>query len=342
MSRAALLTRLNAPLTVKEIELRPLGFGQVLVRVLCSGICGAQLQEIDGHKPGGPLPHPMGHEGCGMVVDVGAGVTRVKAGDKVVMHWRKGEGIESDFPSYLLLDGPGDKRVISAGKVTTFAEYAVCSENRLTAVPLDTPDELCALLGCSLSTALGTIETEAGGVKFGERVLIVGCGGLGVNLILAARAAQASNITVLEINETKEDLAMSMGATFFMTADKESLYREFFDVIIETSGRPQAIELTLPMLGPSGRYIMVGQPRPGESVSIAGANHLFQGDGKTIMATQGGRFMPTRDIPRYVAMYRAGLLDISAIISHHAGLDGINEAISLVRAGEAGRIMVQM
>lgn len=343
MSRAALLTCLGEPLSIEEVQPHgELGFGQVLVRVICSGICGAQLQEMDGHKKGGPLPHPMGHEGCGVVVSIGPGVTMVCTGDKVVMHWRKGEGIESDFPMYEFLKGHAPRRKFTGGKVTTFAEYAVCSENRVTAVPMDTPDELCALLGCSLSTALGTIESEAGGLKFGERVMIVGCGGLGVNLILAARAAQASSITVLEINETKEELALQMGATLFLTPARIPQFREFFDVIIETSGRPNAIASTLPMLAPSGRFIMVGQPRPGEAVTIADANHLFQGEGKTITATQGGRFMPTRDIPRYVAMHRAGLLDISGIISHRARLDTINEAVVMVRAGDAGRILVDM
>lgn len=335
MSRAALLTRLGAPLVIGELQQRMhLAHGQVRVRVICSGICGAQLQEIDGHKAGGPLPHPMGHEGCGIVEEVGEGVTLVKRGDKVVMHWRKGAGIESEFPIYRY-----EGSEISGGLVNTFCESAVVSENRVTPVPKDTPDELCALLGCSLSTALGTIENEAGGLKFGESVLIVGCGGLGVNLILAALAAQASRVAVLEINPEKEELAMGMGASQFWTAPPA---KDAFDVIIETSGRPAAIEATLPLLAPSGRYIMVGQPRPGESVSIRGANHLFHGEGKTIMATQGGRFMPTRDIPRYVAMHRKGMLDISGIISHRARLDGINEAIGLVRSGEAGRIMVQM
>lgn len=106
----------------------------------------------------------MGHEGCGIVQEVGVGVNTVKVGDKVVMHWRKGDGIEAPFPSYIY---NGNK--MSSGKVTTLSEYSIVSENRLTTVPDDTPEELCALLGCGLTTALGVITNEAD-VKFGESV----------------------------------------------------------------------------------------------------------------------------------------------------------------------------
>ena len=176
--KAALLTRHNAPLKLADITPGPLEFGQVLVRVLVSGICGAQLQEIKGEKKTGPLPHPLGHEGCGIVEDIGAGVTRVKRGDKVVMHWRKAAGIESDFPKYFY---PEVSAHITGGLVTTFSEQAICSENRLTPVPPDTDPHLCALLGCSLSTALATIESETRGL--GENVLVVGCGGLGMAML---------------------------------------------------------------------------------------------------------------------------------------------------------------
>src|SRR3990167_9037879 len=140
--KAAILEEINGPLTIGEVTLTDLLFGQVLVKILVSGICGSQLQEIEGNKGNAKfVPHLLGHEGCGIVEKIGDGVTTVKKGDKVVMHWRKGDGIESDFPSYVF---KGKK--ISSGKVTTFSEYAIVSENRLTAVPKDIPDDLCALL----------------------------------------------------------------------------------------------------------------------------------------------------------------------------------------------------
>jgi len=160
--KAAVLTKINEPLEIKNVELTDLKIGQVLVKIKVSGLCGAQLQEIAGQKGNEKfLPHLMGHEGCGWVQDIGPGVSKVKIGDKVVMHWRVGEGIEAEFPSYIL-----DGKKMSSGKVTTLSEYSIVSENRLTVVPDDTPDELCALLGCGLTTALGTINNEAE-LKFG-------------------------------------------------------------------------------------------------------------------------------------------------------------------------------
>ena len=161
--KAAVLEQIDAPLAIRDVELTELKVGQVLVRVLVSGLCGAQLHEIRGHKGNAKfLPHLMGHEGCGIVEEIGAGVTTVKVGDKVVMHWRPGSGIESPFPSYVL-----DGKSMSSGKVTTLSEYSIVSENRLTTVPQDTPEDLCAILGCALTTAMGIIDNEVD-LKFGE------------------------------------------------------------------------------------------------------------------------------------------------------------------------------
>lgn len=343
--KAAVLETINAPLQVAEVGLTPLSFGQVLVKVLVSGICGSQLQEIAGNKGNAKfVPHLMGHEGCGMVEETGPGVTKVKKGDKVVMHWRKGDGIESDFPTYTYKGKP-----MRSGKVTTLNEYSIVSENRITPVPQDTPNELCALLGCGLSTALGTINQEAD-VKFGESVLIVGAGGLGVNLIKAARLAGAYPVVVVDVHENKKETCDAMGANLFINSKKNSIQDEIqkkfgvreMDVIIDTSGSKQAIEETIPLLSGIGRYIMVGQPRPGESIELHSALHLFGGDGKTILATQGGRFSPSKDILRYVALQKSGVLNIDGIITHRMKLDDINDAISIVRSGQAGRILVEM
>ena len=341
--KAALLTAYDSPLVVSDVFLERLDYGQVHVKVLASGICGAQLQEIRGEKKGGPLPHLLGHEGVGIVQDVGVGVTRMKAGDKVVMHWRKSAGIESPFPKYLV-GGPTGKYntppfmdTITSGKVVTFAEEAICSENRLTPVPEETPNELCALLGCGLSTALATMENEAE-LKFGESVLILGVGGLGCNLIRSAKLRQASRIHAVDLSPEKESLAIWMGATGYST----TIPIEGFDVVVDTTGNPAAISAGILCLNPSGRFIMVGQPAPGRSIELIGARHLFEGEGKHLMATQGGGFRPDVDIPRYVAMHRAGRLDLDGIISERISLADINRGLDLVRAGQASRILIEM
>lgn len=331
--RAALLTAHNAPLTLATLQPLPLTYGQVLVRILASGICGAQLQEIDGHKKTGPMPHPLGHEGCGIVEEVGPAVRQVKVGDKCVAHWRKGDGIESESPRYKY-----GESIITGGKVTTFSDFSVCSENRLTIVPPETPIELASLLGCGLSTALGVMENEAN-LKMGESVLIIGCGGLGLNLILAARMRMACDIVACDIVESKRAAALSMGANGF-SSDHFGGGEQFFNVVIDTTGDERAISWGLKNLAPSGRFIMVGQPRPGVSVPINNARHLFDGEGCSIKATQGGCFQPSRDIPRYIRTYEAGHLKVDGVVTHRMNLEFVNDAIALVRKGEAGRVLL--
>jgi S-(hydroxymethyl)glutathione dehydrogenase/alcohol dehydrogenase len=334
--KAVILKKLNSDLAVDNVELTPLQYGQVLVKNIVSGLCGAQLQEIAGLKGNANfLPHLMGHEGCGIVQEVGAGVATVKVGDKVVMHWRKGDGIEAPFPKYIY-----EGREMSSGKVTTLSEYSIVSENRLTSVPQDTPEELCALLGCGLTTALGVITNEAS-VKVGESVLIIGAGGVGLNLIQGAKLVSAYPIAAMDIVEEKRDLCLSVGATHFINSATETVDRKF-DVIIDTTGNPTAINNAIPLLSGKGKLIMVGQPKPGQDVTIPNANKLFDGIGQTIKATQGGMTSPVDDIPRYLNLYNAGLLDISKIITHRFDISEINEAFALLKSGKAGRIIINI
>lgn len=290
------------------------------------------------------LPRLMGHEAACMVVETGLGVMHVKEGDTCVAHWRKGDGVESDNPKWncqqtsVLDKMPYSGKGFTAGRITTFSQYSVLSENRLTAVPTDTPVELCALLGCGLSTAIGVIENEAN-LKIGESVLIIGCGGLGLNLILAAKLKQASKIVVIETMSEKYEMGIKLGASSmrpgFWLMDDES-----YDVVIDTTGSSGAIESAMKFLAPSGRFIMVGQPKPSENVTLTNARHMFDGQGKTIIATQGGGFCPSVDIKRYIAAYRAGRIDLNGIVSHRFPLEKINEALDCVRNGQAGRVML--
>lgn len=337
---AAVLTQLNSPLELVELIAPEPDYGQVRVRLRCSGICGSQLQEIRGEK-GGPLPHLLGHEGCGIVESIGPKVRTVAVGQKVVLHWRKGDGIESECPTYEDQSG----RRIGAGHVTTFNEVAIVSENRVTAVPDDAPDELCALLGCGLSTALGVIEHEAN-LKMGESVLIIGCGGLGLNLIRAARMRKASQIWAVDTYGEKCKVALDAGADEFVAGalgfSRPILETFPFNVIIDTSGDPRAISMAIQALAPSGRFIMVGQPKPGQFIQIPNARSLFNGDGCKIMATQGGGFRPHIDIFRYYQLWKSGQMDLAGIITHRLPLAKINEGIELVKTGNAGRVLIEM
>lgn len=344
--KAAILEKINTPLTVTEIELGDLSFGQVLVKMRVSGICGTQLHEIAGNRNNAQfIPHLLGHEGCGIVENFGAGVTRVKKGDKVVVHWRKGEGIESDFPKYNF-----NGKTITSGKSTTFSEYSIVSENRITPVPHEIPDDFCALLGCGLSTALGAVLNEAK-VSPGESVMIIGLGGLGACLLKAAHLSCASPIIGVDIYDNKKDVFESIGGDLFINCAKENIQEKLqsnlslkdVDVILDASGSAKSITDSIPLLASDGRYIIVGYLKSGASIEIKDANHLFGvSEGKTIKATQGGRFLPSKDIPHYVKLYQAGLLDIDNLITHRTKLDDINNAIELMRSGKAGRIIIDL
>jgi S-(hydroxymethyl)glutathione dehydrogenase/alcohol dehydrogenase len=181
-TRAAILVEQKKPLVIEEVEMPALKLGQVLVKVLASGICGSQIGEINGVKgPDRFLPHLLGHEGCGTVLEVGEGVRTVKPGDRVVLHWRKGAGLESVTPTFGSRLG-----TVNAGWVTTFNEHAIVSENRVTAVPPGFDIEAAALFGCAITTAFGVVTTNAQ-VAIGQSVAVFGAGGIGRGAATAAR-----------------------------------------------------------------------------------------------------------------------------------------------------------
>ena len=333
--KAAVLVEIDQPLAIKDVELTELKVGQVLVKVLVSGLCGAQLHEIRGHKGNAKfLPHLMGHEGCGIVQEVGSGVTTVKVGDKVVMHWRPGTGIEAPFPSYIM-----DGKNMSSGKVTTLSEYSIVSENRLTVVPQNTPPELCAILGCALTTAMGIIDNEVD-LKFGESVAVVGTGGVGLNLIQSAAMKSACPIIAIDNNASKKDLCLDMGASQFYTSLEE--VSDKVDIVIDTTGIPEVITKGISILSNTGRMVLVGQPAPGKFVEIMNAVNLFNGVGQSIKATQGGKTNPQEDISRYVKLHQNGVLNINKLITHTFTLDEVNDAFDLLKTGNAGRIMIKI
>lgn len=331
MPRYAVLTAVNSPLELRTCQPAPLRYGQVRVQILLTGICGAQLQEIRGEKAAEYIPHMLGHEACGRVLEVGEGVTTVKVGDKVCCHWRKGAGADVSGGSYYC-EGGG----VTSGPIHTFCEEAVLSENRVTAVPEDTPDELVALLGCALSTALGLCENEAK-LKMGESVLVVGCGGVGLCCIAAAKAMGAAYVNGADL---KPEFSF-MGVYIYnwdMVDDMACVAH--WDCIMDTTGNPDVISDCSGYLNPSGRLILIGQPSKGSSFNVPNAHHLFDGS-KRIIASNGGCFKPAQDIPRYIAAWRSGVFKYEGIVTHTFSLDQINEAIETLKSGQAGRIMIK-
>jgi len=342
--KASILVEQHKPLAVDCVELpKELSFGQVLVKVCYSGICGAQLNEIEGAK--GPdmfLPHLLGHEGSGIVMDVGPGVKTINRNDHVVMHWRPSDGIQSEAPSYVC-----DGKKVNAGWVTTFNEYAVVSENRLTPIPKDFDLRLAPLFGCAVTTAMGVINNDAR-VKIGQSVLIFGVGGVGLNIVQAAGMVSANPILAVDLFDAKLAMARQFGATHCLnsgnTSDLAAEIRKIVgqsgaDVVIDTTGNARVIETAYELTHPDGKTILVGVPRKGDNVRIYTLPLHFK---KILTGSHGGSAEPHVDIPRYIRLYRAGKMKLDGLITHEFTLDRINEAISAVKNGDAGRCVISM
>jgi S-(hydroxymethyl)glutathione dehydrogenase/alcohol dehydrogenase len=320
----------------------PIRHGQVLVNVHYSGVCASQVHEIDGLKgPDSFLPHLLGHEGSGTVMEVGEGVRFVKPGDHVVMHWRLGNGIQSANPTY-----DWDGRTVNAGSVTTFNSHAIVSENRLTPIPKWFDLRLAPLLGCAVTTAFGAIGNDAQ-VKIGESVVIFGVGGVGLAAVMAAQLTTANPIIAIDLDQKKLDFALDLGATHVIDArrqDTENVLRSLLgdegaDVVIETTGVRSVIETAYNICSPIGRTVLVGVPDPRDPASIPTLPLHF---GKKLIGSHGGSSKPHIDIPRLVRLVELGKLDLSTIPLTERPLTEINEAISDLRAGMPGRQLIRM
>jgi S-(hydroxymethyl)glutathione dehydrogenase/alcohol dehydrogenase len=341
-AKAAILTQSREPLVVDEIALPDaLGVGQVLVKVLFSTICGAQLNEIAAAKgPDKFLPHLLGHEASAQVMEIGPGVTTVKPDDTVVLHWRPSQGIQCQPPAY---QWRGKK--LNAGWVTTFNDYAVVSENRMTVIPPDYNLRDAPLLGCAVTTAAGVINNDAN-VKIGESVVIFGVGGVGLNVVQFAELAGANPIVAVDLVDSKLGMAKSRGATHCLNgnavADMDAEIRKIVgakgpDKVIETTGAKSVIELAYNLTHADGTCVLVGVPS--EKVSIYTLPIHFN---KVLTGSHGGDAVPHVDIPRLIRLIEAGRLSFEGLITHEFPLDDINAALDTVRTGTAGRVLLRI
>jgi len=341
---AAILVEQHKPLVVDEVELpQILEVGQVLVKIQFSGICGSQLGEINGAKgPDKFLPHLLGHEASGSVVDVGPGVKHVKAGDIVVLHWRKGLGIEGAPPSYIW---KGAK--LNAGWIATFNQYAIVAENRVTKIPPDSDLEVAALFGCAVTTGFGVVENNAK-VRIGESVAIFGAGGVGLNMVQAAALVSAYPIIAVDLYDNRLELAKEFGATHLINSRTANVGEEIaniigqagLDVFIDNTGQPSIIELGYQITKPQGRVILVGVPKKNDNINLYSLPLHF---GKELTGSHGGEAVPNIDIPRYQNLYQHGRIALRELITERVGLIDINSAIENMKNGSAaGRCLINM
>ena len=340
----AFLIEQKKPLIIEEVEIPKLTFGQVLVQVQYSSICGSQIGEIDGVKGEDKyLPHLLGHEGTGTVLKCGDGVTTVKEGNLVVLHWRKGAGIQSLTPKYY-----SEKYgTINAGWVTTFNEYAVVSEDRVTMIPNDFDPEVGALMGCAVTTGLGVINNNAK-VKIGESVVVWGAGGIGLNIIQGASLVSAYPIIAIDLYSQKLNMSKKMGATHTINAKKVNPEDEILkivgsggvDVVIDNTGNTDIIQRAYKITSSKGRTVLVGVPSKGKEAKLYTLPLHFK---KMLTGSHGGEAKPDIDIPNYLKLYNSGNLNLKQLITQRYTLKQINEAMQDMRDGKiTGRCMLKI
>jgi Zn-dependent alcohol dehydrogenase len=340
--KAAILVEQNKPLVVTKVDIpKELKYGQVLVKILYSTICGAQINEYLGTKgPDKFLPHLLGHEGSGIVDHCGPGITTVKKGDRVVLHWRKGDGIQSETPKYRW-----NGKHINAGWVTTFNEYAIISENRVTTIPDDSDLKTAPLYGCAITTAFGILQNEAH-IKSGESMVIFGVGGVGSALIVASKLISVYPIVAIDIHDSKLRKAMKFGATHIFNSEKDDvrgkikkMFPNGVDVVVETTGLNFVKELAYELTAPQGKTVFVGVTKEGEKVGIDSTPLHF---GKRLVTSYGGSSNPSNDIPRLIQLQQIGRFNLDGMITQEYPLEKINDAFKYMVNSNGLRCLIKM
>ncbi len=339
---AAVLVETGRPLELADLDVPAMQPGQVLVEVEASGVCHTQLLEARGRRGADRyLPHCLGHEGAGRVLEIGAGVKRVAVGDRVVLSWIKAHG--ADVPGTVYR---WNGRAVHAGGVTTFGRAQVVSENRLTVLPDAMNMDAAVLLGCALPTGFGAVRNTAE-ARAGESCVVFGCGGVGLCAIAGAAACGCTPIVAVDVRAEKLDIARRLGATHTIDAaarDAAAALAEICaggaDLAIEATGQPavmrQAIECVRPR---GGRAVVIGNAAHGSEMRLNPA-HLNQG--KRLLGTWGGDSDPDRDYPRYARLLDSGRLDVGPLLSIGYTLERINDALDDLESGRAVRPVVRM
>ena len=339
-SLAAVLTKLNAPLKLIELTVPPLLQGQVLVKVKFSGICRSQVNEIKGFKGEDPfLPHTLGHEGSGIVKEIGPGVKKVKVGDHVVLTWIKGEGLAPLGTTYR-----AGNLAINSGPISTFLQLAVVSENRLVPIPKEISLKLAALFGCAIPTGAGIIFNETK-LKKNQTVAIFGLGGIGLSALLAASQKKAGEIFAIDKHQSKLDLAKRLGATHTLLFDKERSCREIqektgglgVDVAIEAAGRREVMEVAFQATQDRGLCILAGNVPQGTLISCNPFDFI---KGKRLIGTWGGGVIPDRDIPLFLNLFLKQQNQLNQLINYETPLQEINQTIDLLSEGKIARALL--
>lgn len=341
-TKAAILVETGKPLEIVELELPALKPGQVLVDIAFSGICHTQILECKGARGEDKyLPHCLGHEGSGIVREIGKEVTKVKPGDKVILSWIKSSGC--DVPSTVYNWG---ERKVNAGGITTFSKQSIVSENRLTLIKEDISLRKAALIGCAIPTGMGAIFNIIKPTP-GQSIAIFGVGGIGQCAIMGADIAGCTPVIAVDINDEKLKLSKEIGATHCINAIKTDPIEEInkicsntLDFAVESSGVPTVVTQALQSVrNQGGTVVAIGNAPHGEKINL---NPWQLNLGKKIFGTWGGDNNPDIDFPRYIKLISSGKLKLEQFISKTYKLEDINEAMNHLETGKVLRPLIDM
>ena len=350
----------SRPFTVGELELDPPGAGELLVRIEAAGVCHSDLSVVDGNRPR-PLPMLLGHEAAGIVEGIGAGVSDLAPGDRVVMTFlpRCGEcvgcltegrlpcevGTAANTAGTLVGGGMRLHRTDGGGApqevhhhlgVSAFATHAVVSRSSVVRVDPDVPADVAALLGCAVLTGGGAV-INAGRPAPGSPIAVVGLGGVGMAALLVA-IALGHEVIAVDVIEAKRDLARELGATTVLSPDEAAERGIRAPLVIEAAGAARALETAFALTAPGGTTVTVGLPGPSARAEISPLT--LTAEARTVVGSYLGSAVPERDIPRYVELWRSGRLPLERLVSSHIGLSEIAEAMDRLSRGAELRQLI--
>lgn len=363
--RAAVLRSFDDGLVIEDVAIANPRDREVLVRIMATGVCASDLSTIRG-KTGSALPLIPGHEAAGIVERVGSGVSKVKPGDRIVLSWAPNCGhcfyCQESHPTLCdvyggaamaggLWDqtsrlGPVDEPISHYSCVSSFAEYAVVPENGCILIHEEVPFAVAALVGCAVTTGFGAVVNDAK-VRPGDSVVVVGIGGVGVNVLQTARLAGAETIIAVDANPDKREVAEANGATHFFDARSDDLLDQVrawtngrgADHSIESTGRPAAMIMAYEMTRPAGSIVIIGIAPVGTSLSVPAIG--FPGSKKRLIGSIYGGGVPEQDIHRILALYRSGRLQLDQQIGRRVQLDDVNDALGWLEAGVMARTIIE-
>ena len=362
--RAAVLREPGTPLRVETVLLEPPREGEVLVRLAAAGVCHSDLHLVEGHLRGRRTPTVLGHEGAGVVESVGAGVTRVAPGDRVALCFmpscgtcapcRAGRGnlcepaSEASFGG-TMLDGTTRLRLEDGTplmhflSVACFAERCVVPAASVVPLPPALPLWQASLVGCAVVTGFGAVRNAAR-VQPGDAVCIVGCGGVGLQVVAAARLARADPIVAVDVQPERLELARGRGATHVLDAAEGEPAAAILELTdggvhhaFEVVGRPESIRLAWQTLRPGGTVVVVGLVPDGVEAAVPAIDFLSE---KSLRGSFYGSGNPAQEIGDLGALAAEGRLDLAATISHTTDLAGLEEAFERLRRGQGARTVI--